>query len=101
MRMGCCGAGDEAANVGFVLEPASAAISLSSESSGAATRSASTSFSNRAISSSFCLKTSYTFFILGTCLRNDFVSSGLDRTLCSWQQFVKKEEPLVRGKPRQ
>src|SRR3979411_1654590 len=46
----------------------SASVSFSSESRGAATRKASTSFSSLVSSSSFCRKTSYTFFILGTCV---------------------------------
>src|SRR5208282_2912532 len=63
IRTGC--AGGVAAKLGL---GASASGSFSSDSSGAATRKASTSFSNLVSSSSFCRKTSYTFFMLGTCL---------------------------------
>src|SRR6202158_3721317 len=63
IRIGCCAAVAVKLGLG-----ASAICSFSSESSGAATRKASTSFSSLVSSSSFCRKTSYTFFILGTCV---------------------------------
>jgi len=82
IRIGCWGG--VAVRVGFGVSPDS---SFSSESNGAATRNASTSFSNRVSSSSFCLKTSYTFFMLGHLWsRNERITAMYG----SYPRFVKK-----------
>src|SRR5262249_3036992 len=59
IRIGCW---TTAVTARVVLFPATF---LLSDNNGTATRNASTSFSSRASSSSFCLRTSYTFFMLG------------------------------------
>src|ERR1700674_756421 len=85
IRTGCCG--EVAVKLGLV---ASASCSFSSESSGAATRKASTSFSSLVSSSSFCLKTSYTFFIMGTYVLQQQIKRRvwLPRAICQVKQSL-------------
>src|SRR6202030_4670842 len=91
MRTGC-GYG-----VAVKLGLFASACSFSSESSGAATRKASTSFSSLVSSSSFCRKTSYTFFIVGTCVLEQAIKRRvwLRPAICQVKQALASARVVI------
>src|ERR1700737_2940432 len=92
IRTGCCGA--DAVKVGLGV---SVSGSFSSESNGAATRKASTSFSSLVSSSSFCLRTSYTFFIVGTCVLEQAIKRRvwLRPAICQVKQALTSARVVI------
>src|SRR5205807_1753101 len=70
------------------------------ERSGAATRKASTSFSSLVSSSSFCRKTSYTFFILGTCVLEQAIKRRvwLRPAICQVKQVLASEWLVIEAR---
>jgi hypothetical protein len=92
IRTGCCVAVAVKLGLG-----ASAICSFSSESSGAATRKASTSFSSLVSSSSFCRKTSYTFFIVGTCVLEQAIKRRvwLRPAICQVKQALTSARVVI------